>query len=55
MKVLFLAALSAAFNSIFIGYGVMEEGWSIIVSTLLSAVLVEIAETYKRKKRVEEK
>jgi len=55
VKVLFLAALSAVSNSIFTGYGVMEEGWSIIVSTLLSAVLVEIAETYKRKKRVEEK
>ncbi|WP_151697431.1 AzlC family ABC transporter permease [Weizmannia acidilactici] len=55
VKVLFLAAISAGFNSIFIGFHVMEEGWSIITSTLLSAVLIEITETYKRKKRVEER
>lgn len=48
-KVLFLAALAAIFNSIFTLGGMMAQGWSIVTSTILSAVLMELIEMVKAK------
>ncbi|MBT2702610.1 AzlC family ABC transporter permease [Bacillus sp. ISL-35] len=47
-KVIYLAALAAAFNSIFTMAELMSTGWSIVLATLLSAVLVEAVETFKK-------
>ena len=41
-KVVFLAFMSAIFNSCFISAGLLSAGWSIVLSTLLSAFLVEM-------------
>ncbi|MFP7295729.1 AzlC family ABC transporter permease [Neobacillus niacini] len=48
-KVIFLAALAAIFNSIFTLGGVMAQGWSIVTSTILSAVIIELIELVKVK------
>ncbi len=48
MKVVYLAALAAIFNSIFVYTDVMSKGWAIVASTLLSAILIEVIETMKR-------
>ncbi|WP_307344303.1 AzlC family ABC transporter permease [Metabacillus malikii] len=40
-KVLYLAVLAAVFNSIFYATGRISTGWSIVLSTLISAVAVE--------------
>jgi predicted branched-subunit amino acid permease len=48
-KVVFLAALAAIFNSIFTLGGMMAQGWSIVASTILSAVLMEMIEMVKAK------
>jgi 4-azaleucine resistance transporter AzlC len=48
VKVIYLAALAAAFNSIFTMAELMSTGWSIVLATLLSAVLVEAVETFKK-------
>lgn len=50
MKVVYLAVLAACFNSIFLFSNFLEGGWAIVLSTLLSAVLVEFVETIKRKR-----
>lgn len=42
-KVVFLAGAAAVFNSVFYLTGSLSTGWSIVLSTLLSAVLVELA------------
>ncbi|MBS4171982.1 AzlC family ABC transporter permease [Bacillus sp. FJAT-49736] len=51
MKVVYLAVLAAAFNSIFIFSKLLEDGWAIVISTILSAIIVELAESIKRRKR----
>nr|WP_263328396.1 AzlC family ABC transporter permease [Neobacillus sp. Marseille-Q6967] len=48
-KVVFLAILAAVFNSIFTLGNVMAQGWAIVVSTIMSAVIIEIIETVKAK------
>ncbi|CAM3777835.1 AzlC family ABC transporter permease [Mesobacillus thioparans] len=48
VKVIYLAALAAAFNSIFTMAQLMSTGWSIVLATLLSAILVEAVETFKK-------
>lgn len=50
VKVLTLALLSAAFNSVFVMGNLLSSGWSIVAATLLSAALVEVVEYMKRKK-----
>lgn len=50
-KVVFLAVLAASFNSIFTLANMMSTGWSIVLATLLSAVLVETIETVKNGRR----
>ena len=49
VKVVFLAVLSALFNSLFTFGHLLAQGWSIVASTLLSAVLIEIVETMKKR------
>ncbi|MBW8349684.1 AzlC family ABC transporter permease [Bacillus sp. IITD106] len=53
MKVACLALLAAVFNSIFVFSEIISKGWAIVVATLLSAILVEMIETMKRKGRDE--
>jgi 4-azaleucine resistance transporter AzlC len=53
MKVVFLAVLAAAFNSIFTLAELMSTGWAIVLATLLSAILVEAVETLKNGRRAE--
>lgn len=48
VKVVYLAALAAAFNSIFTMAELMSTGWAIVLATLLSAILVEAVETFKK-------
>lgn len=48
VKVGYLALLAAAFNTIFVFTDAISKGWAIIISTLLSAILVETIETVKR-------
>nr|WP_245243505.1 AzlC family ABC transporter permease [Mesobacillus selenatarsenatis] len=48
VKVIYLAALAAAFNSIFTMAELMSTGWAIVLATLLSAILVEAVETFKK-------
>lgn len=47
MKVLFLAGTAAIFNSVFTLCQVLSTGWSIVVSTLISAILVELVSWMK--------
>ncbi len=51
MKVVYLAILAAVFNSIFLFSKTLEDGWAIVTSTILSAVIIEFVETMKRRKR----
>jgi 4-azaleucine resistance transporter AzlC len=53
VKVVFLAVLAAAFNSIFTLAELMSTGWAIVLATLLSAILVEAVETLKNGRRAE--
>jgi len=53
VKVIYLAVLAAAFNSIFTMAEWMSTGWAIVLATLLSAVLVETVETFKKSRRTE--
>ena len=53
IKVVYLAALAACFNTIFTLTNALSSGWSIVAATLLSAVLVEIIEGLKKKQRGE--
>src|SRR5690606_15128991 len=41
-KVLSLAVIAAAFNSLFYFTGWLSTGWAILVSTLASAVIIEL-------------
>lgn len=47
VKVLFLASLAAIFNTIFTMGGIMAQGWAIVISTILSAVMIELIEVIK--------
>ncbi len=47
-KILFLAAIAASLHSIFAITHVFSTGWAIVISTLLSAVLVELIGTWKQ-------
>ncbi|XJZ28124.1 AzlC family ABC transporter permease [Bacillota bacterium Lsc_1132] len=49
VKVVFLAALAALFNSLFIFAHLLAQGWAIVASTLFSAVIIETAEGIKKK------
>lgn len=51
VKVIFLAVLAAVFNSIFTLGHLMAQGWAIVTATLLSAVIIELVETFKSKQR----
>ncbi|SEN12768.1 4-azaleucine resistance probable transporter AzlC [Mesobacillus persicus] len=52
VKVIFLAALAACFNSVFTMTEWLSTGWAIVAATLLSAVLVELIEIMKKKGKV---
>ena len=54
VKVVFLAALSACFNTIFSLTNALSTGWAIVVATLLSAVIIELIEGVKKKQRGKE-
>lgn len=49
VKVVYLAALAAVFNSIFTLGEIMAQGWAIVTSTILSAVIIELVELFKSK------
>lgn len=51
VKIVFLAVLASCFNTIFTVSEFLSSGWSIVVSTLLAAVLTELIETGKRQRR----
>ncbi|MEW8970422.1 MAG: AzlC family ABC transporter permease [Mesobacillus sp.] len=53
VKVVYLAALAAAFNSIFTMAELMSTGWAIVLATLLSAIIVEVVESFKKDRRAE--
>ncbi|MEW9501645.1 AzlC family ABC transporter permease [Jeotgalibacillus marinus] len=48
-KVLFLALVAAAVNSLLTLTGTLETGWSIVVATLISAIAVEVVIVTRRK------
>lgn len=50
-KVVFLAVLAACFNTIFTLTNALSTGWAIVLATLLSAVIVELIENAKNRKR----
>ncbi|MED3623062.1 AzlC family ABC transporter permease [Neobacillus thermocopriae] len=52
-KVFLLSILGAVFNSIFTLGQMMAQGWSIVLSTLLSAILIESIEYIKKRVRGE--
>lgn len=52
VKVVFLAVLAAAFNSIFTLAELMSTGWAIVLATLLSAIIVEAVESFKSGRRI---
>jgi len=54
MKVVFLAALAACLNTVFTMTTELSTGWAIVISTLISAVLVELIEGMKAKTGEEE-
>lgn len=51
MKIVFLAITAAIFNSIFTFANILSSGWSIVASTLLSAILVEFIVHMRKKQR----
>ncbi|WP_077211127.1 AzlC family ABC transporter permease [Bacillus dakarensis] len=51
MKVVFLAVLAACFNIIFMSTELLSSGWAIVLSTLLSAIIVEMIVTMRHKER----
>jgi 4-azaleucine resistance transporter AzlC len=53
-KVVFLAALAASFNTVFTLTNTLSTGWAIVLSTLLSAVIVEWIESVKNRNRGQE-
>ncbi|MFB1081414.1 AzlC family ABC transporter permease [Jeotgalibacillus sp. JSM ZJ347] len=53
MKVVYLAGLAAALNSIFTLSGLLDTGWAIAASTLISAIAVEIVTGLRKGARLE--
>ncbi|WP_053361824.1 AzlC family ABC transporter permease [Bacillus sp. FJAT-27251] len=53
IKVVYLAALAASFNTVFTLGELMSTGWAIVSATLLSAIIVEAVETMKSGKKVD--
>jgi 4-azaleucine resistance transporter AzlC len=51
VKVIYLASLSAIFNSIFTFGKWLAPGWAIVSATILSAVIIEAVEVFKQKQR----
>lgn len=51
VKVVFLAALAAIFNTIFMLTESLSSGWAIVLSTLLSAVIIELIVMVREKQR----
>lgn len=51
MKVIFLAGVAAAINSLFIGFEILSTGWSIVISTIISVVLTEAIISLREKGR----
>lgn len=51
MKVVFLAVVAACFNIIFMSTELFSSGWAIVLSTLFSAIIVEIIMTMRHKGR----
>jgi 4-azaleucine resistance transporter AzlC len=49
VKVVFLAATAAALNSVFLFTTSLSEGWAIMISTFVSAVIVEWIASIKKK------
>lgn len=49
IKVFYLAALAACFNTIFTLSHALSTGWAIVVATLLSSVIIELIEGMKKK------
>lgn len=49
LKVVYLAALSAIFNTIFTFGKLLAPGWAIVTATILSAVIIEMAENFKKR------
>ncbi len=49
-KVIFLAVLAALFNSLFVISGALSAGWSIVLSTLISATLIEVIVFLRKRK-----
>jgi 4-azaleucine resistance transporter AzlC len=47
VKIIYLAALGAAFNSIFTIGHIMAQGWAIVTATLLSSIIIETVELIK--------
>jgi len=54
VKVVFLAVLAASFNTIFTMTEILSTGWSIVASTLLSAIIVEVVQTLRGREGVRE-
>ncbi|WP_461610508.1 AzlC family ABC transporter permease [Cytobacillus kochii] len=54
VKVVYLAAIAAGLNTIFTFTGALSTGWSIVIATLISSVLVEVIEGMKRGDRQNE-
>ncbi|PLR67395.1 MULTISPECIES: AzlC family ABC transporter permease [Bacillaceae] len=52
-KVVFLAGAAAIFNSLFYLTGLLSTGWSIVLATLLSAVLIELVYAKEEKRNVQ--
>jgi hypothetical protein len=52
-KVVFLAGSAAIFNSLFYLTGMLSTGWSIVLATLLSAVLIELLYAKEEKRNVQ--
>jgi 4-azaleucine resistance transporter AzlC len=48
-KVVHLAIIAASFNSIFVFSNVLSSGWAIVCSTILSSVIVEWIEQFRKK------
>lgn len=49
IKVVFLAALAACFNTVFSLTNILSTGWAIVAATLLSAIIIELIGEFKKK------
>jgi len=54
MKVVYLAAIAAAFNTIFTFSHLFSQGWAIVIATLLSSILVEVVLKLRNEKGIEQ-